>query len=135
MTSPKSLEELHQEVKHRRRYAALRSLHPARCKRPPQWQWKQLRQRVYELSGGQCQAPEQGTPKASGHCLGVTDLKTGHCDHVQPLSGGGHNHVSNLRWLCPICHAWREGESHASLRNKLIRSGLVPFDNQPPTWV
>ncbi|MBE7384381.1 MAG: HNH endonuclease [Leptolyngbya sp. SIO1E4] len=135
MTSAQSLESLYWQIKHRRRYAALKQLHPGHCKRPPAWQWQQLRQRVYELADGICQSPEQSSPKSSGHCLDAVSLDVGHCDHIIPLSSGGHNHISNLRWLCPVCHAWREGESHASLRSCLIKKGVVPHNNQPATWV
>ena len=135
MISAQSLESLYWQTKHHRRYAVLKQSHSARCKRPPGWQWQRLRQRVYELAGGVCQAPAQGSPKVSGHCLGEVNLKVGHCDHIKPLSGGGHNHITNLRWLCPVCHAWREGESHASLRSGLIKKGVIPANHQPSTWI
>lgn len=28
-------------------------------------------------------------------------------DHIQPLFMGGSNHIENLQYLCPNCHAWK----------------------------
>jgi 5-methylcytosine-specific restriction endonuclease McrA len=104
-------------------------------KRQPIEQWNVTRRRIYERDGGICKSPPTAAPKVFGFCLVDVDFKECHIDHIRPLSSGGSNHASNLRVLCPVCHALREDEKHRSLTSSLVRSGLIPVRWQQYTWV
>ncbi|WP_257236730.1 HNH endonuclease [Nostoc sp. 'Peltigera malacea cyanobiont' DB3992] len=97
-------------------------------RRQPLEQWKVTRQRIYNRDRGFCQSPTDSPPKNSGLCMGEIKLKTAHIDHIRPLSSGGSNHASNLRTLCPICHALRLDRKHEGMKSRLVTKGLIPVN-------
>jgi 5-methylcytosine-specific restriction endonuclease McrA len=96
-------------------------------------QWQTLRVRALELSGGQCQSSPTGAPKLNGLCRLTVDLSS-HCDHILPLAVGGSNHISNLRMLCPDCHAMRENRLHRALGHRQQGKGDLPLDWEAYLW-
>ncbi|MBD2565414.1 MULTISPECIES: HNH endonuclease [Nostoc] len=103
-------------------------------RRQPLEQWKVTRQRIYNRDRGICQSPTDSPPKNSGLCMGEIELKTAHIDHIRPLSSGGSNHASNLRTLCPICHALRLDQKHEGMKSRLVTKGLIPVNWKNFVW-
>ena len=126
--------ELYHQLKHRRSARFLDYHLLYRWRRQPREQWKLTRARIYERDQGRCQSPASSPPKVSGLCVVEIALTACHIDHIRPLSSGGSNHASNLRTLCPICHALRLDDKHTSLRYSLIRKGLIPSNWQQFIW-
>lgn len=62
----------------------------------PEFQWREIRQFVYERDGGKCV-----------YCATPVRLDECHIHHVLELSQGGSNHPSNLKTLCIECHKKR----------------------------
>jgi len=94
------------------------------AKRQPDYVWSVTRREVYERDRGLCQSPLE-PPVCQGKQEPM-DIAKCHIDHIMPLSKGGTNHASNLRLLCPVCHALREDSAHVQIRCEAIASGLIP---------
>ncbi|BAY37665.1 HNH endonuclease [Nostoc sp. NIES-2111] len=103
-------------------------------KRQPPEQWELTRQRIYQRDRGLCQSPIDAPPKIHGLCMGEIKLEVAHIDHIRPLSSGGSNHASNLRTLCPVCHALRLDRKHDGMRNRLVKQGLIPVNWKQFVW-
>ncbi|MBD2492429.1 HNH endonuclease [Aulosira sp. FACHB-615] len=115
--------ELYTKVKQKRQHPNL-----------PVYQWKTTRQRIYTRDEGLCQSPDAKAPKANGLCQRQVSLNTAHIDHIRPLSSGGSNHASNLRTLCPVCHALRLDRQHNGMKNSLVKKGLIPVNWKQFVW-
>ncbi|WP_199309667.1 HNH endonuclease [Synechocystis sp. FACHB-383] len=124
-------QEIYQQIKDRRRYPNLPVNH---WKRQPLEIWKHTRAAVWKKSGGMCESPENGKPKKTGVCMREVPYDKAHIDHIRPISSGGSNHVSNLRTLCPVCHALREDRKHKSMRDKMNKNGLLPDNFADLIW-
>jgi 5-methylcytosine-specific restriction endonuclease McrA len=99
-------------------------------KRQPREVWRVTRLKVWMRDGKCCQSPLQ--PPI---CVGKPEiaLEVCHIDHIR--SGKlGTNDMSNLRTLCPICHALRVDERHKALFAKLLRQGLLPENWRELVW-
>jgi len=103
-------------------------------RRQPLEQWELTRQRIYQRDRGICQSPSHAPPKNNKLCMGEVQLRVAHIDHIRPLSSGGSNHASNLRTLCPICHALRLDRKHDGMRNSLVKKGLIPINWKQFVW-
>lgn len=103
-------------------------------RRQPLEQWQVTRQRIHNRDRGICQSPADSPPKKSGLCIGEIELRTAHIDHIRPLSSGGSNHASNLRTLCPICHALRLDKKHEGMKSRLVTKGLIPVNWKNFVW-
>ncbi|MDZ8056574.1 MAG: HNH endonuclease [Aulosira sp. ZfuVER01] len=103
-------------------------------RRQPPEQWERTRQRIYKRDRGLCQSPSNTPPKSNGLCMGEVKLRVAHIDHIRPLSSGGSNHASNLRTLCPVCHALRLDKKHDGMRNSLVKKGLIPVNWKQYVW-
>ena len=101
-------------------------------RRQPDFIWATTRREVYLRDGGLCQSPVS-PPVCLGKDAPMDPLKC-HVDHILPLSRGGSNHISNLRLLCPVCHALREDATHSTLRSDAIAKGLLPLNWRELTW-
>lgn len=123
--------ELYLQIKERRRYP---NLPVYWWRRQPLEQWLVTRQRIYERDRGTCQSPANASPKNNGLCMGEVSLRIAHVDHIRPLSSGGSNHVSNLRTLCPVCHALRLDRKHEGMRSRLVKKGLIPVYWKQFVW-
>ena len=123
--------ELYKQVKQKRQHP---NLPVYQWKRQPIEQWKITRQRIYTRDKGLCQSPDNQPPKVHGLCQKTVSLKTAHIDHIRPLSSGGSNHASNLRTLCPVCHALRLDRKHDGMRYKFIKKGLIPVNWKQFVW-
>jgi 5-methylcytosine-specific restriction endonuclease McrA len=123
--------ELYQEIKSKRQYP---NLPVYTWKRQPKEQWDITRKAVYKKSGGFCESPENAPPKKAGVCMREVEIDKCHIDHIRPISSGGSNHISNLRVLCPVCHALREDPKHKSMRDKMNKNGLLPDNFQNLIW-
>lgn len=91
-------------------------------------EWQAQREKVYQKDKGKCQGP---------YCKDKNDwsitLNECHIDHIQ--SGKlASNKVSNLRVLCPYCHALRLDSRHSGLRGKAIKKGIIPPDYRELLW-
>jgi 5-methylcytosine-specific restriction endonuclease McrA len=129
-----NLAKRYEAARQRRTYRHLRpTLGKSRRLPKDSPQWQALRARALERSGGQCQSPLTGAPKLNGLCQGAVDLLA-HCDHVLPLAVGGSNHISNLRMLCPICHAMRENRLHRAMGHQQQGKGQLPLDWEAYLW-
>ena len=119
-----NLDELYLAVKSKR--SGLRN-ELTRHKRPPIQLWRNTQVKVYQRDKGICQSP-----LSASVCTGKDQPlgKTAHVDHIVPLACGGSNHVSNLRVLCPMCHALRAERHHEGLRSRMLARG----DELPPNW-
>lgn len=102
------------------------------ARRQPREVWSVTRREVYLRDKGLCQSPVS-PPICQGKGEPM-DVKCCHVDHIVPLSRGGSNHASNLRLLCPICHALREDAAHSSVRSDAIQAGLLPLNWRELTW-
>jgi 5-methylcytosine-specific restriction endonuclease McrA len=99
-------------------------------KRQPKEVWKMTRLKVWLRDGKRCQSPLE-----SPICQGKPEiaLDRAHIDHLQ--SGKlGTNDMSNLRTLCPVCHALRADHRHQGLFAKLLRQGLLPENWRELVW-
>ncbi|WP_414587041.1 HNH endonuclease [Scytonema sp. PCC 10023] len=114
-----STELLYLQIKQRRQHPNLPVFW---WKRQPPEQWQLTRDRIYKRSSGICTSPRDAPPKKNGLCMGEIELKVAHIDHIKPLSSGGSNHASNLRTLCPVCHALRLDRKHNGMRSRLVRN-------------
>jgi 5-methylcytosine-specific restriction endonuclease McrA len=123
--------ELYQEIKSKRRYP---NLPVYTWKRQDKEQWRKTQKAVYKRAGGLCESPEDAAPKRAGVCKRELAEKQGHVDHIRPLSSGGSNHISNLRLLCPACHALREDMKHKSMRDSQIKKGSIPVNYKNLLW-
>jgi 5-methylcytosine-specific restriction endonuclease McrA len=80
---------------------------------------------VWGRDGCQCVSPLQpplctGKPRIS--------LKRCHIDHIK--SGKrGTNDLTNLRTLCPTCHALRADNRHRGMIARALHDGIIP-----PNW-
>ena len=72
--------------------------------RPPQAEWRRLREEVLERDAYQCQE----CMVAVGETVRSTG-PTAEIHHKTPLSEGGTNDVENLTVLCPDCHRQKHG--------------------------
>lgn len=124
-------EAIYQAIKDRRKYPALPVHH---WKRQPLEIWKHTRAAVYKQSGGLCESPENASPKKAGVCMREVDYDKAHIDHIRPLSSGGNNHISNLRTLCPVCHALREDRKHKAMQDRMNKNGLLPDNYKSLIW-
>lgn len=122
---------VYEEIRSRRKYPAL-PVH--NWKRQPKEQWSHTRAAVYRSSGGLCQSPEGSKPKQANVCTREIKLEDCHIDHIRPLSSGGSNHFTNLRVLCPTCHALREDIKHKAMRDKMHKKGLLPPNYDRLIW-
>jgi 5-methylcytosine-specific restriction enzyme A len=98
--------------------------------RPPKEIWDELRRKVWERDGGRCQSPLsppicQGKPHIP--------LEVCHIDHIKSGKLAG-NELSNLRVLCPACHALRLDKRHRGLIAKALRDNLIPADWRQHVW-
>jgi 5-methylcytosine-specific restriction endonuclease McrA len=125
------MEELYREIQLRRGYP---NLPVYNWKRQPPEQWAKTRKRIFKRDGGLCQSPENAPPKRAGVCQRETALDVGHIDHIRPISSGGSNHHTNLRVLCPVCHALREDIKHKALRDRMVKKGLLPINYSNLIW-
>lgn len=75
-------------------YIFVAMTHEHKYKRGLPQNWTQIRKRVIERAGFRCE--KCGRQSAYFHI-----------DHITPRSKGGSNDLSNLRCLCPMCHAKR----------------------------
>jgi len=125
-----SNDSLYQQVKAKR----LASLPVYRWKRQDKQQWRDNRAKVWKRDQGACQSPGSAAPKLNGLCLLQVALNECHIDHIRPLSSGGSNHHSNLRVLCPVCHALRSDEKHSGMRTDLVSKGVLPIDWKVYIW-
>lgn len=123
--------ELYTKVKQKRQHP---NLPVYQWKRQPLEQWKVTRNLIYIRDEGLCQSPKNKPPKVNGLCQITVSLNTAHIDHIRPLSSGGSNHASNLRTLCPVCHALRLDRKHDGMRNKLVKKGLIPVNWRQFVW-
>ncbi|MBD2341991.1 HNH endonuclease [Calothrix sp. FACHB-156] len=103
-------------------------------RRQPKEQWFITRERIYNRDRGICQSPADSPPKKSRLCMGEVQLQIAHIDHIRPLSSGGSNHASNLRTLCPICHALRLDKKHEGMKSRLVTKGLIPVNWKNLVW-
>lgn len=92
-------------------------------KRQPKELWRITRARVWERDQGKCQGP---------YCTDTAPwslaLEVCHIDHIQ--SGRlASNADSNLRVLCPRCHALRLDSRHRGMIAAALRKGVIP-----PNW-
>jgi len=62
-------------------------------KRMNVYQWREIRQFVYERDKGLCQ-----------YCKAQVELNECHIHHVFELNQGGTNHPTNLKTACKRCH-------------------------------
>jgi 5-methylcytosine-specific restriction protein A len=79
---------------------------------------------------GVCQSPLQ--PPI---CIGKPSISLDKCqiDHInrrKPLD----NRLTNLRTLCPVCHALRLDAGHRGLTGKLLRKDLLPANWREMVW-
>jgi 5-methylcytosine-specific restriction endonuclease McrA len=123
--------DLYLQVKENRRYPNLPIYW---WKRQPPEQWEKTRQRIYKRDHGLCQSPSFAPPKRNGLCMGEVQIRVAHIDHIRPLSSGGSNHASNLRTLCPICHALRLDRKHEGMKSRLVKKGLIPVNWKQFVW-
>lgn len=123
--------ELYNKVLQKRQYP---NLPVYQWKRQPHEQWKITRQCIYTRDEGLCQSPENKPPKVNGLCQRTVSLNTAHIDHIRPLSSGGSNHASNLRTLCPVCHALRLDRQHNGMRNRQVLKGFIPVNWKQFVW-
>lgn len=99
-------------------------------KRPSREIWNEIRRKVWERDGGQCQSPLlpplcQGKPSIS--------LEQCHIDHIK--SGKlATNKLSNLRVLCRRCHVLRLDHRHRGMIAAALRDGLIPPNWRELTW-
>lgn len=124
-------EQLYEQLRRKRSHPLLNKW-LRRWTRQPTEQWDYTRQRIWKRDKGECQSPQH--LKDAGVCKGKVKLKDCHIDHVQPLSSGGSNHASNLRILCPVCHALREDVKHKSLRDRMVCQGKLPQNLDGSIW-
>lgn len=99
-------------------------------KRQPREIWKITRLRIWQRDNGRCQSPLE--PPI---CEGKPEIAFDKCniDHIQ--SGkNGTNHDSNLRVLCPMCHALRQDRRHDGLRGKLLAADRLPRNWKDLLW-
>ncbi|MBD2459118.1 HNH endonuclease [Nostoc sp. FACHB-87] len=123
--------QLYLQIKQRRQHP---NLPVYWWKRQPQEQWELTRQRIYQRDRGVCQSPFDAPPKIHGLCMGEIKLDIAHIDHIRPLLSGGSNHASNLRTLCPVCHALRLDRKHDGMRSSLVKKGLIPVNWRQFVW-
>ena len=91
-------------------------------KRQPREIWRVTRLRIWQRDNGQCV-----------HCGELVALDVCHIDHIK--SGKlGTNHDSNLRTLCPMCHALRADKRHDGLRGKLLAADQLPRNWRELLW-
>ncbi len=91
-------------------------------RRQPREIWRVTRLKVWQRDNGKCQ-----------HCKEDVALDKCHVDHIQ--SGkNGTNHLSNLRTLCPVCHALRADHRHKGMFAKMLRNGLLPKNWRDLVW-
>ena len=125
------MQEVYEEIRKRRGHPNLPVYH---WKRQPDEQWRRTRQRIFKRDEGLCQSPENSAPKKAGVCQRETEINVCHIDHIRPISSGGSNHHTNLRILCPVCHALREDMKHKGLRDKMVKNGLLPNNYKVLIW-
>lgn len=101
--------------------------------RQPSEIWHETRRKVWHRDNRRCQSPP-GAHKA--YCTGENHLLLRQCqiDHIIPLSRGGTNELTNLRTLCPVCHALRADSKHRALIYKLLCNGSIPPDWHKLVW-
>ena len=101
-------------------------------KRQPREIWEGTRRRVWERDGGRCQSPD-GPHKE--YCTGAETIALDVC-HIDHIKSGklGTNEMSNLRVLCPACHALRNDHRHQSLTRNAVKKGFIPPDWRPLAW-
>lgn len=102
------------------------------ARRQPSGVWSATRREVFLRDRGLCQSPLE-PPVCQGK-LEPMDPKHCHVDHIRPLCKGGSNHGSNLRLLCPVCHALREDTAHTGVRSDAIQADLLPLNWRELTW-
>ena len=100
-------------------------------KRQPREIWRETRRKVWLRDGGICQSP-----LPSPLCIGKDEpmpLTKCHIDHIK--SGKlGTNELSNLRVLCPVCHALRADERHRALTTKMLQKNAIPGNWRELVW-
>ena len=95
-------------------------------RRLPYELWQEVRRRVWQRDGGLCQGP---------YCRDRPPLPLDGC-HIDHLRSGklAGNELTNLRVLCPACHALRLDPRHRGLIGKALQKGLIPPDWRRFTW-
>lgn len=99
-------------------------------KRPPKELWLEMRVAVWLRDGQRCVSPLQ--PPL---CTGKPHISLRHAntDHIR--SGKlGTNELSNLRTLCPTCHALRSDKRHRGLISKALQQGIIPVNWREFVW-
>jgi 5-methylcytosine-specific restriction protein A len=87
--------------------------------------WQEKRKQVWIRDNKQCQSPLKPPICIGKPFIAFTKC---HIDHIQ--SGKfGTNKLSNLRVLCPACHALRLDHRHRGLISKALRKNWIP-----PNW-
>lgn len=99
-----------------------------RKRRPSFARWAQIRRKVWERDGGQCQGP---------YCRSAPPLtlEEAHIDHRIPVSAGGDHTINNLRVLCRRCHVLRADHAHAGMIANALRDGIIPADWRRLVWM
>lgn len=90
-----------------------------------------LKLKIYTKDQGMCQSPltfcEYKAPDSLPY--GIAEL-----DHIIPIAHCGDNHHTNLRLLCPLCHALRKGPEHEARRVGMVRQGTLSPDLLTCLW-
>jgi hypothetical protein len=93
---------------------------PAKLKQPSRYIPREVKQRVREEAGNQCQFVD---PKTGRRCKSRYRLEY---DHQLPFALGGRSERENLRLLCGIHNAYEANRLSLRRRGAWFRETLVP---------